>query len=144
MMPPGVCPCLLVACCHQGVHVHGYEPSPFFDEQDPYWEVHNDSRFAPQPGDYVRLNSTAMIMKTWLWNRTAWLLHSQVCWLVWKVHLPCTRLLALVDPRMATCKQGAEASLQPHALLNMPNSLMPGCLLLWMRAWGRLCNGSVV
>jgi hypothetical protein len=61
------------------VHVHGYEPTPLFNEEDPYWEVHNDSRFAPQPSNYERLNLTAMMMKTWLFNKTAWLLHSQVC-----------------------------------------------------------------
>jgi hypothetical protein len=75
-----MCRCPLLSC--QGVHVHGYENSALFHDNDPYWQVHNDSHFAPQPGGYERLTPTAMIMKTWLFNRTAWLLHSQVCtWL---------------------------------------------------------------
>lgn len=59
--------------------MHGSEPSALFNHHDPYWEVHNDSHFAPQPGDYTFLTPTAMIMHHWLYNRTAWLLHSQVC-----------------------------------------------------------------
>jgi hypothetical protein len=62
----------------QGVHIHGYEPSALFNEQDPYWEVHNNSRFAPQPHQLTRINSTALLVDGWLYNRTAWLLHSQV------------------------------------------------------------------
>jgi hypothetical protein len=67
----------------QGVHIHGNEPSALFNEHDPYWEVHNDSAFAPQPQEYLRVNTTAMIMEYWLYNRTAWLLHSQVGGLWW-------------------------------------------------------------
>jgi len=62
----------------QGVSIHGYEPSPLFNEQDPYWEVHNNSAFAPQPNQYTRLNNNTMIMNKWIYNRTAWLLQSQV------------------------------------------------------------------
>lgn len=67
-------PCVVL----QGVQVHGSEPSALFDQHDPYWSIHNDSRFAPQPSNYEVLSPTAMIMHHWLYNRTAWLLHSQV------------------------------------------------------------------
>jgi hypothetical protein len=62
----------------QGVQIHGNEPSALFNVLDPYWEVHNDSRFAPQPHQLTRINSTALVVDGWLYNRTAWLLHSQV------------------------------------------------------------------
>lgn len=70
---------MFVCCrCLQGVHIEGREPSPLFNQHDPYWEVHNDSAFAPQPQQYVHVSDTAMIAPYWLYNRTAWLLHSQV------------------------------------------------------------------
>jgi hypothetical protein len=63
----------------QGLHIHGNEPSPMFNPDDPYWYVYqNDSRFVPQPGMYTKIDSYAVIIKDWTFNKTAWVLRSQV------------------------------------------------------------------
>ena len=63
----------------QGLQIHGNEPSPLFNDNDPFWEVYqNDSSFAPQPNQYSRVDSNTLVMHDWTFNKTAWVLKSQV------------------------------------------------------------------
>lgn len=62
-----------------GLQIHGNEPSPLFRQNDPFWDVYqNDSAFAPQPSMYTRVNDDALVMHNWTFNKTAWVLRSQV------------------------------------------------------------------
>lgn len=81
--------CLL--CCVltlQGLQIHGNEPSPLFNEADPYWYVYaNDTKFIPRPGDYAMIDSNNLVMHNWTFNKTAWVLRSQVGWVSGHVHV---------------------------------------------------------
>jgi hypothetical protein len=72
--------CVMLCCAVQGVHIHGNEPSPLFDTSDAFWSVYqNDSAFVPQPSDYERVAPNALILSNWTFNKTPWVLRSQVC-----------------------------------------------------------------
>jgi hypothetical protein len=63
----------------QGLQIAGNEPSPLFDHSNPFWDVYqNDSRFVPQPSQYTVVDSQALVLHNWTFNKSAWVLRSQV------------------------------------------------------------------
>lgn len=63
----------------QGLQIHGNEPSPLFQPDDPYWKTYwNDTAFVPQLDMFTRIDSNNLIMHDWTFNKSAWVLASQV------------------------------------------------------------------
>ena len=63
----------------QGLQIHGNEPGPLFQPDDPYWSVYqNSTEFTPQPYQYSVVDSRALVMHNWTFNKTAWVIKSQV------------------------------------------------------------------
>jgi hypothetical protein len=50
-----------------------------FKPDDPYWYVYqNDSKFVPKPYMYTKMDSNAVVIHDWTFNKAAWVLRSQV------------------------------------------------------------------
>lgn len=63
----------------QGLQIHGNEASPLFEPNDPFWSLYqNNAKFVPKPNQYTKLDSRAMVMHSWTFNKTAWVMQSQV------------------------------------------------------------------
>ena len=64
------------------MQIHGNEPAPLFDETDPFWDRYGrnplSAYFVPRAGDFVRVSEREVVLLEWTFNKTAWVLSSQV------------------------------------------------------------------
>lgn len=71
-------------CCHsclQDLQIHGNEPCPLFNLNDPFWDRYGSSplspQFVPQQGDFELRSQYEVLLLHWKFNKTAWVTNSQ-------------------------------------------------------------------
>jgi hypothetical protein len=65
----------------QDLQIHGNEPCPLFDLNDPFWDRYGSSphspQFVPQPNDFTLRSPHEVLLMHWKFNKTAWVANSQ-------------------------------------------------------------------
>jgi hypothetical protein len=65
----------------QDLQIHGNEPCPLFDLNDPFWDRYGKSplspQFVPQQDDFILRSPNEVLLLHWKFNKTAWVQNSQ-------------------------------------------------------------------
>ncbi|WIA08255.1 hypothetical protein OEZ85_007699 [Tetradesmus obliquus] len=63
------------------LQIHGNEPCPLFNLNDPFWDRYGNSplspQFVPQQGDFELRSQYEVLLLHWKFNKTAWVTNSQ-------------------------------------------------------------------